>query len=258
MYFQLLGPLAVWSDTGPVDILGTRRRALLSILVLHAGDGVQTAQLVEDVWDSRPPGAAVATLQSHVSALRRLIGPDRLRLRGGAYVLTADGDEIDARVFESEVDSARLELGCGNARAAASTLERALGRWHGPPVADSLGAHWAASEVARLNEIKEDAIESLLEARLKLGDNHLVTARAEAAIACYPWRERIWAQLMIALYRSGRQAEALRAYQRLRRRLSDELGISPSPELTRLEEAILLQKRELDLRDSDVGFSDLP
>jgi DNA-binding SARP family transcriptional activator len=247
MYFQLLGPLQVWGETGAVEVLGTRRRALLSILVLHAGDGVQTAQLIEDLWETKPPGAAVATMQSHISAIRRLIGPERLHLRGGAYVLEADCDEIDARVFEAEVSTARLELDCGNAHAAARLLDQGLRRWHGPALADALGAHWAVPEVARLDEIRGVAIESMLEACLHIGDYHQVTTRAEAALALHPWRERIWGQLMIALYRSGRQAEALRAYQRLRHELSNQLGISPSPELARLEKAILLQKPELDL-----------
>lgn len=244
MYFQILGPIDVWDNGRRIEVIGTRRRSLLSMLVVNAGTPVSVGQLIEDLWESRPPRAALATLQSHISALRRLL-PVTLPMRHGGYVLEAGAEEIDARVFEREVAAARVEMANGQLRLAAEMFARALGRWRGPAVADGLGAAWAAVEVAHLDELRGAAFESLLSARLILGQHEDVAAMAEAAVARYPLREHLWAHLMVALYRSGRQAEALRAYGRLRHHLSEELGIPPSPPLARLEEAILLQNDEL-------------
>ncbi len=245
MYFQVLGPLQVQDNDRFIDVVGTRRRSLLAILVLHAGKQVYVGQLIEDLWEGRPPRAAIATLHSHISALRRTLLPLHLYRQHGGYVLEAADDEVDVRVFERETVIGRAEMDKGNIPLAATTFARALDRWYGPAVADALGAEWAAAEVAHLDELRGIALDGLLDAQLLLGHHDEVVATAEAAVAKYPLRERLWAHLMVALYRSGRQAEAIRAYQRLRHHLSDELGIPPSPPLTRLEEAILLQKPEL-------------
>jgi DNA-binding SARP family transcriptional activator len=238
--FQILGPLEVCERETRIEVLGSRRRSLLTLLIVHAGTPVSAGQLIEDLWGGRPPNAAVATLQSHVSALRRLL-PVPLLFRYGGYMLDANADCIDARLFEAEVRAAQLQFSKGEIGQAADILTNTLARWRGPALADALGATWAVVEVARLEELHGMAFETLLELRLILEQPDEAAVLGELAVATYPLRERLWANLMLALYRSGRQAEALRAYRRLHQHLSEELGISPSPLLTRLEGAILLQ-----------------
>lgn len=245
MYFQILGPLQVWDSSCKIDVLGSRRRALLSMLILHAGKQVYVGQIIEDLWDGRPPRAAASTLQSHISALRRALPSTQLCMQHGGYLLEAVPEDVDARVFERETLMARSAMCEGKVNLAAATFTKALDRWHGPALADAQSASWAAAEVAHLEELRGTALEGLLEAHTRLGHHDQVAAMAEVAVARYPLREHLWAHLMLALYRCGRQAEAIRAYQRLRRRLSEDLGIPPSPPLARLEEAILLQKPEL-------------
>jgi predicted ATPase/DNA-binding SARP family transcriptional activator len=244
--FAILGPTVLRDGAREVALGGSRRGALLALLALHANRPVATEQLVQELWDGNPPGGATATLHSHISGLRRVVGVERLRTRAGGYELVVAGDELDATLFEAEMAAGRTALARGDARAAAQTLGRALARWRGPALADAAGASWASAEVARLEELRAAAHESLLEARLMLGENAEVAALAEAAVAAHPLRERLWASLMRALYRGGRQADALQAYQRLRSRLSEELGIDPGEDLVALELAILQHDPSLD------------
>ena len=239
MEFGILGPTVVTDARREISLGGSRPGALLALLALHANRPVPTEQLVRDLWDGDPPAGATATLHSHMRTVRRVVGADRLHTRAGGYELVVGEDELDARTFEIEAAAGRTALARGDASAATHTLTRALSRWRGPAYADAAGAAWSTTEAARLEELRAAAEEALLEARLTRGEDAEVAALAEAAVAQHPLRERLWALWIRALYRGGRQAEALQAYQRLRARLSDELGIDPSDELIALELAIL-------------------
>ena len=244
--FRVLGELVVRRETGPVAIPGARRRALLLRLLVSANQAVPAETLIEDAWDQDPPPGAASTLQSHLSFLRKALGQDRLSHSAGGYTLTVGEAELDARLFEREYRHGRGALAAGDLDEATQSLESGLSRWRGQALADVHSAAWALPEIARLDEMRLAALETCNEALLGLGRHHDVVANAEAAVAEHPLRERPWAQLMLALYRSGRQADALRAYQRLSAYLREELGIDPSSELVLLEEAMVLQKPDLD------------
>jgi DNA-binding SARP family transcriptional activator len=259
--FDILGPLVLrGADDQEIALVGPRRRALLVRLLLDRNRPVAVDRLIEDLWEGDPPRSAVATLQSHVSHLRRALGADRLITRTGGYVIVAGDGELDTIVFEGEVSEGRRLLAADDAAASAVVLQRAISRWRGIPLADAAGAAWAQVETARLGQVYLFAIESLVEVNLLLGQDVEALSLAEAAVADHPLQERLWAQLMTALYRAGRQAEALRAYQRLRTHLADEVGIDPSPELRALEQAILAQDPALrgvpraDLRHAPAGL----
>jgi DNA-binding SARP family transcriptional activator/DNA polymerase III delta prime subunit len=244
--FEVLGELAVHGEAGPVDIAGSRRRALLLRLLVSANQAVPAELLIEDTWDQDPPPGAAKTLQSHLSFLRKALGPDRLSHSAGGYALSVGETELDSWLFEREYRNGRSALAAGDPDEAVRSLESGLARWRGQALADVNSASWALPEMARLDETRLAALEACNEALLGLGRHHDVVANAEAAVAENPLRERPWAQLMLALYRSGRQADALRAYQRLSAHLREELGIEPSTELVLLEEAMVLQKPDLD------------
>ncbi|MGO8871749.1 MAG: AfsR/SARP family transcriptional regulator [Acidimicrobiales bacterium] len=246
MHFKILGSLAVEDERGPIEVAGVRRRALLLRLLVSANVPVPDDRLVEDLWDDAPGLGTPSTLASHVSLLRQLIGRDRIVRRSGGYLLVADDWELDAATFRSEAASGTRELAKGHAESATTQLNRALERWRGPPLMDAGEMAWAQGPRAGLEELRLTSEESLVEARLALGEHQALITTIESAVLEEPLRERRWGQLMLALYRSGRQAEALRAYQRLRKILGDELGIEPSVELDSLENAIVLQKPELD------------
>jgi predicted ATPase len=186
-----------------------------------------------------------------VSWLRRLLGPDRVEFRDGGYVAVVAPSELDSRLFESEVHEARMARRASDPETAAQLLGEALRRWRGDAYADAAGMAWVAGEATRLGELEAGATEDWLNLRLELGDHASVVADAESAVAATPLREGLWAALMAALYRCGRQSEALRAYQRLSTVLGEELGIEPSTALRELEDAILLQKPHLDWHERD-------
>ena len=244
--FGILGPLVVRGDDGEIRVAGARRRALLVRLLVTANELVPAPRLAEDLWAGEPPSGAASTLQSHISLLRRALGPGRLIGRDGGYVLTIADDELDVRRFEDELRRGRDALACGDPITASMLLSTALGRWRGSALADVSGTTWAVPEETRLEELHLGATETWLEARLELGEHQEVVALAEATVSDHPLREGIWGQLMLALYRSGRQAEALHAYQRLRTLLGEELGIGPSAHLVALDDAIVHQKSELE------------
>ena len=187
-----------------------------------------------------PPPAASATLQSHVSQLRKVLG-DRVQSSAAGYVLRLDLANLDAAEFERRYAIGASLLAEGDAHAAAASLREALLLWRGRALQDVADRQWAQPEAARLEELRSVAVEQLLQARLESGEHERVVPDAEAAVEEEPLREQRWATLIVALYRSGRQADALRAYQRLRGLLLDELGIDPSPPLTALEAAVLRQ-----------------
>ena len=242
MHFGLLGPTAVLDDAGEVAIHGGLRRRLLARLLVAANRPVPVDRLKEDLWDGDPPASAASTLKSHVSLLRKALGADRLSYHDGAYVLRVDPGELDITAFELDASTGRRLLQTGDSRRAADALQRALGRWRGPALAEVAGTAWGEPEAVRLEELRAATVENWLAARLALGQHQDVVAEAETAVAEHPLREGLWAKLITALYGCGRQADALQAYQRLRKLLAEELGISPSPELVALEAAVLRQE----------------
>jgi DNA-binding SARP family transcriptional activator len=249
--FAVLGPLSVTAPDGvALPIGGTRRRAVLVRLLASPGQAVSCSRLCEDIWDGHPPPGAASTLQSHISALRKLLGAQRILHRPGGYILAAHSDEVDHLRFELLIRQGRHALDNGDARQAARVLGVALNCWRGTPLEDVTDSAWAQGQIRHLQELRATSLETWLQARLALGEPTGVATDAEKAIAENPYRERLWAQLMIALYRAGRQTDALAAYQRLRRLLADELGLHPCGELAALEHAILRQDMSLDLNRS--------
>jgi DNA-binding SARP family transcriptional activator/tetratricopeptide (TPR) repeat protein len=243
--FRILGSLAVIGDDGPVVVPGAKCRALLALLLVRANELVPSGRLIEDLWEGDPPESATPTLQSYVYQVRKSLGPGSVRTGHTGYVLELEPDRLDALRFEGVLrDVAAAD------RAApgwiAARLGEALDWWRGSPLADFEDASWARPEITRLEELRIRALEDRIDARLALGEHTRLVSDVESLVGQHPLRERLWRQLMVALYRSDRQAEALRAYGRLRQHLGEELGIEPSNDLARLEEAILLHKPELD------------
>ncbi|HEY2302014.1 MAG TPA: BTAD domain-containing putative transcriptional regulator [Acidimicrobiales bacterium] len=246
MYFSILGSFAAWRGGEALQLGGAKRRALLAFLVVHANEFVAADTLIEHLWRDSRPDAATATLQSHISQLRKVLGPGCLHTEVGAYRLSLGAGELDASLFEAELAEGQQHLRAGDAAGAVELLEAALSRWHGTPLGSVDGELWASGLISRLVQLRATAIEALLSAKLELGHHHHVIGLAEAAIAEHPVQEALWGQLMLSLYRSGRQAEALQTYQRLRETLVDELGLEPTPQLARLEQSILQHDPELE------------
>jgi WD40 repeat protein/DNA-binding SARP family transcriptional activator len=243
MEFRVLGSLEVLERGGSIPLGGPKQRLVLAYLLIHANRLVPTDSLIDDIWGDEPPDAARSALQAYVSRLRKILGPDRLEGRPPGYVLHATPEEVDAVRFEGLVHEARERLGA-DPKTAAGLLDRALGLWRGTPLADLADSTALRPEAARLEELHLGALEDRMEAVLTLGRPADV-AQLERLVAEHPLRERFWGQLMLTLYRSGRQADALDAYRRARSELSDELGIDPSPELQKLHERILRQDPDL-------------
>ena len=254
MEFRILGPLQVVADGRAVEIPGPKLRMLLAALVLHAGRVVPKDRLFEILWGPQPPDSAPATLQSHVSHLREVLDPGRaaggsslLVTREPGYVLVIEPQiGVDAGRFEWLAAEGNRALGAGLPTEAADLLQRALALWRGEPLAEFTFAPFAQAEIVRLGELRLRALEGRIEADLALGRHADLAGELRRLVSEQPLRERLWGQLMLALYRAGRQADALRAYSELREVLGEQLGIEPSPGLARLEEAMLLQKPELD------------
>ena len=244
--FRILGPLEVRLDGRLVALEGAKVRALLVLLLVHANRVVPSEQLIEDLWSGSPPTSAPNALQVYVSQLRKLVGREALLTRPPGYLLRADPDLVDAVRFERLVEQARKELAEGSPEPALAALEEALSLWRGTPLSEFVYERFAQREINRLEELREAALEERFEAHLALGRGADLVGELEALVAEHPLRERLRGQLMLALYRSGRQAEALELYQTTRRLLVDELGIDPSPSLQRLETAILRQDPSLE------------
>ena len=248
MQVGILGPLEVRVAGGdPVPLGGVRQRALLAILALDANVVVSTDRLIDLLWGESPPATAGHTVQVFVSRLRRALGlaGDRLVTRAPGYLLQVGADELDAERCEHQYAMAQSELGVGNADRAASLLRDALSLWRGSALAEFTYEPFAQAAIARFEERRVDCREVLIEAELALGRHAEVISELEALIHEHPFRERPRAQLMLALYRSGRQADALDAFQHARRTLVDELAVEPSPLLRDLEQAILRQDPSL-------------
>jgi DNA-binding SARP family transcriptional activator len=240
--FRLLGPLEAVAADGPLPLGGQKQRAVLALLLLNAGRVVSTDALMDAIWGEEPPRTAATSLQNFVSQLRKLLGPDTLLTRSPGYVLRVEPDSVDLIRFERLVDSARRAAPEERAR----TLRSALDLWRGEPLAEFRFEPWAQAEIARLGELRLAAMEERIAAELDDGRDAELVGELESLVAENPLRERLRAQLMLALYRSGRQAEALEAYQGARRALVDGLGIDPSPALQQLHASILRQEASLE------------
>ena len=243
MDFRLLGPLEVAEHDRSVVLGGVKQRALLAVLLLHANDVVSTEQLVDEVWGESPPATVAKSIQVYVSRLRKQLGEGRLVTRAPGYLLRVDPSELDVACF------ARLAAEAEDAqpKVAGEKLRRALALWRGPPLADLAYEPFARAEIARLEELRAAALEQRIEADLALGRHSQLVGELEGLVTEHPLRERLRGQLMLCLYRCGRQAEALESYQAARRVLVEELGIEPGRQLRELHQAILRQDPGLDL-----------
>ncbi|TML33781.1 MAG: hypothetical protein E6G24_06660 [Actinobacteria bacterium] len=247
MEFQLLGPLEVRRDDGPLPVRGPKQRALLVLLLLHANETLSRERLIDELWGERPPATAPKALQVYVSQLRKLLEPARLlETTATGYMLRLEPGQLDLHRFETLLAEGRSALGDGAPGQAAHLLAEALSLWRGPALADLAYEPFAQTEIARLEELHLAAIEERIEAELQLGHHAELTGQLEPLVTEHPLREHLRSQLMRALYRSGRQAEALEAYHTGRRLLVDELGIEPGRELRELEQAILRQDPALE------------
>ena len=242
--FRVLGPLEVMVDGRALELKRRKQRSVLALLLLNAGEVVSTDRLVEEVWAGKPPKAAVGSLQNLISDLRKALGRDLVRTRQPGYVLDVDRERVDLHRFERLVAQAAEG---GDAERRSTLLNEALAMWRGSPLADLAYEPFADIEIARLEELRTVAREELIQAELELGHHSQLVGEVEMLVAEHPLRERLRGQMMLALYRSGRQAEALEAYRQARETLVEELGIEPSPDLQRLEQSILRHDSELDL-----------
>ena len=243
--FSVLGPLEAVVEGRSVPLPAAKPRALLALLLLNRNRVVPVGELIEELWSGEPPETAMKALQVYVSQLRKAIGADRVLTKPPGYSLRVDEGELDLDRFEQLVREGRERLGAGDAKEAAERLEQGLALWRGPALAEFGSEPFARDAGARLEESRLEAIEGRIEADLVLGRHAQLVSELEQLVARHPFRERLRGQLMLALYRSGRQAEALDVYRRTRETLVDELGIEPSQELQELERAILRQDRDL-------------
>lgn len=242
MDYRILGPLEVVNGEQQLPLGGPKQRALLALLLLRANEVVATDTLIDRLWGARPPATAAKVLQVQVWRLRKALGGEVLATRPPGYVLRVGAGDFDLARFEQLVSEAR-----GSApEAAAAKLRKALAIWRGGPLADLANEDFAAAEIRRLEELRVVALEERVKADLALGRHAELVGELETLAAAHPYRERLHGQLMLALYRSGRQADALERFQQLRRLLDDELGLEPGEDLKRLQKAILAHDAALD------------
>ena len=248
MDFRILGPLDVRDGDQAVALAVGRQRALLALLIVNANETVSTDRIVEELWGQESPPTAPKVIQNHVSQLRRGLGDGLLITDGSGYRLRLEPGSLDVDRFEELLAGGRSALERGDAESAADLLRQALALWRGTPLADVAFEPFAQAEIARLEERRLVALEERIEADLMLRRHDDLVGELEALIVKNPLRERLRAQLMLALYRSGRQSEALAAYQDARGKLVEELGIEPGRRLRDLQQSILNQEPKLDLR----------
>ena len=247
MEFRILGPLEARTREDSVALGGPRQRALLALLLLHPNEPLPSERLIDELWDGRPPATAAKVVQNGISGLRKVLERDRILTRGSAYELRVATEELDAWQFEHLVGRGRDALGTGDAARASALLREADALWRGAALVDFRYEGFARAHSFRLEELRFAAIEDRVDAELALGRHADLAAELTLLVDRQPLRERLRGQLMLALYRCGRQAEALAAYRDARRALVEELGIEPGPELQRLERDLLAQSPELDL-----------
>jgi DNA-binding SARP family transcriptional activator len=254
--FRVLGPVAAEIDGEPVGLGSQQLRMLLAALLVKADTNVSTDQLVDILWADQPPTSAVSTLQKLVYRLRMLLRPngqDVIVTTPTGYELRIDPSSVDAGAFEILCGHATATLAEGDASGAVALFDEALALWHGAAFDEFSDQPFAAAEAARLEEMRIAAIEGRIEAKLDLGRQDEVVGELEAQLSVHRFREHLWELLIVALYRAGRQSDALQAYQRVRALLGDELGIEPGPALRELEGAILRQEPWLGARERPVG-----
>src|SRR5262245_48296584 len=251
MEFRVLGPIEVWSEGRQLRLGGTKQRATLAVLLLNRNEVVSIDRLIEEVWNDDAPATAVKVVQVYVSQLRKALAgrgsESVLVTRAPGYVLRVEADELDAQRFERLLAEGRRALGAGSPRLASRALLEGLALWRGPPLSDFSMDAFAQNEIARLEELRVAALEERIEADLALGRHAELVSELESLTAAHPLRERLRGQLMLALYRAGRQADALEVYRQTRELLQDELGLDPGPALQSLERSILLQDTALEL-----------
>jgi basic membrane lipoprotein Med (substrate-binding protein (PBP1-ABC) superfamily)/DNA-binding SARP family transcriptional activator len=242
--YRVLGPLEAMIDGRSVPLGPPKQRAVLAILVLHAGDIVSTDQLIDLAWGEQPPRTATHSIQIYVSDLRRVLErdgePAAILTRPPGYELTADPDTIDARRFERLLRRGARDLEAGDPAAAALVTREALGLWRGAPLSDFAYEEFAQADIRRLEALHIDALEQLAAAELESGQERAALTAIGSAIDEDPLRERSRELQIVALYRAGRRPEALRAYEAFRALLADELGLEPSPALRQLQERVLV------------------
>jgi YVTN family beta-propeller protein len=264
MDYRILGPLEVSDGDRPLALGGEKQRALLAVLLLHAGEVVSADRLIDDLWGERSPPGAPGALQARISRLRKALDADGARLpgadgepdgpsfggplvtRGHGYLLRVQPGELDLDRFQTVVEEGRRALDIGDPERAADTLRAGLALWRGEPLADFAYEAFAQAPIAQLEELRLGAVEDRIDADLALGRHERLVGELAALVKQNRLRERLRMQLMLALYRCGRQAEALDVYQEYRRGLAEELGLDPSPRLQRLEAAILERDPSLD------------
>jgi YVTN family beta-propeller protein len=239
--FRILGPLELQDGRRPVSIRAPKERALLGVLLLHPNEAVSTERLIDELWGERPPATAGKIVQTYVSQLRRRFGPELIETRPPGYLVPIDDGALDASRFRRLTAEARKRAERGDHREAASLYREALALWRGSPLAGVTFESFARNEVDRLDGERLKALSARIDCELELGLHEELVPELESLVAQHPLQERLRAQLMLALYRSGRQADALAAYQDGRRTLVGALGLEPGPELHELERAILQQ-----------------
>jgi DNA-binding SARP family transcriptional activator/pimeloyl-ACP methyl ester carboxylesterase len=248
--FRLLGALQVLVDDLDVTPKAPKERALLALLILNSPRVVSVDRIVEELWPTLEPERARHTVQVRMADLRKLLSDgrreSRLEFAAPGYRLLADREEIDEHRFALLVERGRAEYRRAEVISASVTLREALGMWRGEPLANVPMSAYLESEVTRLASTRIDAIEDCIDAELACGSHQAVALELERLVTEYPLRERLWRQRAVALYRSGRQVEALRACQEIRRQLADDLGLEPGPALRDIERAMLDQRPELD------------
>ena len=241
MEFRILGPLEMRLGERVLPLSSGRQRTLLALLLLRPGEVVSIDRLIDGLWGDRPPPTAIDALQVYVSRLRKVLPEGTVLTEGPGYRLAVAGEQIDAGRFERLAGEGRAALMERDPERSARLLRDALDLWNGPALADFAYEPFAQGEIARLEELRVGTLEERIEADLACGGAAELVGELEALVGAHPLRERLRGQLMRALYRSGRQAEALQAYQDARHALVDELGIEPSPALRDLERAVLAQ-----------------
>ena len=266
MDFRILGPLEVFDGDRPLALGGAKQRALLALLLLHANEVVSRDRLIEELWGERRLEHAAKALQVAVSRLRQTLEPDRssgqtsglLVTRTPGYELCLEHGQLDLQRFQDQLADGRAALAAGDPALAVDKLCAALALWRGAPLADLAYEAFAGAEIGRLEELRAEAIEDRIAAELGVGRDAELVAELEELVQRHPLRERLRGELMLALYRCGRQADALEVYQKARRALTEELGIEPSRELRELQGAILRQDSSLDPRPAREAAPESP
>jgi DNA-binding SARP family transcriptional activator len=247
MEFALLGPLTVSDEGRDLQPARAKQRALLAVLLLHANEAVSADWLVEALWGEQPPASAANALQGHVSALRKLLGPSRIETSPAGYRLRLGAGELDLDRFERLLTASRT---APSRERRSALVSEALALFRGEPLADLRYETFLQPDIARLEELRLLAVEERAEAELELGHHAELVPELRRLVAEHPLSERLRGQLMLALYRSGRQTEALAEYQKLHRTLVDEVGIEPNPTVKELERRILIHDPALEFADS--------